>query len=108
MPKDPAQRARARIWIDFCNSRLQQAASDFRHNREPEKAQKRLDKDLHTLDQEMSHREYIAGAYSLGDITYTPFFLRQKQYKISIGDDMPHLKAWMSRIMDRPAVRSTL
>ena len=108
MPKDPAERARARIWIDFCNTRLQQAASDFRHNREPEKALKKLDEYLHTLDREMIHREYIAGDYSLGDITYTPFFLRYKGYKISFADDMPNLKAWMTRLVDRPAVQSTL
>ena len=25
-----------------------------------------------------------------------------------IGDDLPHVKAWMNRLLDRPAVRSTL
>ncbi len=42
MPKDLAQKARVRIWIDFCNTRLQQAASDLRHGTEPEKAKNNL------------------------------------------------------------------
>ncbi len=107
MPKDLAQRARVRIWIDFCNTRLQQAGSDVHHKWDPEKARIKLADYLLTLDQEMSHREYIAGDYSLGDITYIPFFLRQQQYEISIDDNMPHLKAWMDRLLSRPAIRST-
>jgi len=108
LPKDPAQRARVRIWIDFCNTRLQQAASDVSHKREPEKARKKLDDYLLTLEQEMSHREFIAGDYSLGDITFIPFFLRQQRYGITIGTNSPHLKAWMERLLARPAVQSTI
>lgn len=108
MPKEPDLRARARIWIDFCNTRLQEAASDFSHKREPGKAKKKLVNYLLTLDREMSHREHIAGDYSLGDITFIPFFLHQQRYEISIGSDTPHLKAWMDRLLARPAVRSSL
>ena len=32
LPKDPLQRARARIWIDYCNTRLQQAAGYIAHD----------------------------------------------------------------------------
>ena len=107
-PKDPFLRARARIWIDFCNTRLQQAASDFRHKKEPERVKKNLDEYLLILDREMTRRTYIAGEYSLGDITYAPFFVRQERYGVSIGADLPHVKAWMDRVLDRPAVRATL
>ena len=30
MPADPCQRARIRIWIDYCNTRLQRAAGLYR------------------------------------------------------------------------------
>ena len=55
----------------------------------------------------MNDREFLAGEYSLADITYIPFFCRLQRYQTEIGDDLPHLKAWMARLLDRPAVRST-
>jgi glutathione S-transferase len=108
MPKDPLLRARARIWIDFCNTRLQDAASRITHGREPEKAREKLREYLATLNREMAHRDYLAGDYSLADITYVPFFVRQERYKVAIDDGMPFLKEWMERLLARPAVRATL
>lgn len=108
MPKELAQRARARIWIDFCNTRLQAAGSDVAHGSEPEKAKLKLREHLATLDREMADREYIAGDYSLADITFIPFFTRQQRYGVPIDDSTPHLKNWLERLLARPAVRSTL
>lgn len=107
MPRDPLLKARARIWIDFSNSRLQDAASRITHGREPEKARERLREHLETLDREMERREYIAGDYSLADITYIPFFTRRERYGVTV-DHLSRLKAWMKRLLDRPAVWSTL
>jgi glutathione S-transferase len=108
MPKDLGQRARARIWIDFCNSRLQAAASDVAHGSDPEKARGKLREHLKTLDREMAGRTYIAGDYSLADITFIPFFVRQQRYGVAIDDTLPNLKRWMERLLGRPAVSSTL
>jgi GSH-dependent disulfide-bond oxidoreductase len=55
----------------------------------------------------MQGREYIADEYSLADITYIPFFVRRERYQATIGGDLPHLKAWMERLLERPAVRAT-
>ena len=107
LPKDPLLRSRARIWIDYCNTRLQHAAGHIAHNYEVEKSKERLRGYLTTLDREMNDREFLAGEYSLADITYIPFFCRLQRYQTEIGDDLPHLKAWMARLLDRPAVRST-
>ena len=107
LPKDPLLRSRARIWIDYCNTRLQHAAGYIAHNYEVEKSKERLRGYLATLDREMKDREFLAGAYSLADITYIPFFCRLQRYQTEIGDDLPHLKAWMGRLLDRPAARST-
>ena len=63
---------------------------------------------LATLNDEMANREYIAGDYSLADITFIPFFTRLDRYQAQIGGDLPHVKAWVNRLLDRPAVRSTL
>ncbi len=107
LPKDPVQRSRIRIWIDFCNTCLQAAAGDVVHGNDPEKAGAKLREYLNTLNQEMRGREYIAGDYSLGDITYIPFFVRRERYKVSIDESLPELKGWMDRLLDRAVVRAT-
>jgi glutathione S-transferase len=55
----------------------------------------------------MRDREYIAGDYSLADITYIPFFCRLQRYQTTIGNDLPHVKTWMQRLLDRAVVRAT-
>ena len=107
LPRDPLQRARARIWIDYCNTRLQQAGGYIAHDHEVEKSKEKVRGYLAILNQEMREREYLAGEYSLADITYIPFFCRLQRYQTTIGSDLPHLKAWMQRLLDRPAVRAT-
>jgi glutathione S-transferase len=107
MPKDPYQRSRARIWIDFCNTRLQHAGGNIAHDYQVEKSMEELKKHLETLDKEMRGHEYILDDYSLADITYIPFFVRRERYKATIDDSLPHLKAWMDRLLDRPIVRAT-
>ena len=107
MPKDPLLRSRARIWIDYCNTRLQAAAGNIAHDHEVGKSKERLRGYLEALNREMSGREYIAGDYSLADITYIPFFCRLPRYQTTIGSDLPNVKGWMNRLLDRPAVRST-
>jgi glutathione S-transferase len=107
MPKDPFKRSRVRIWIDYCNTRLQRAGGNIAHDYEVEKSTEELSQYLDTLNKEMRGREYIAGEYSLADITYIPFFVRRERYKATIDDSRPHLKAWMDRLLSRPLVRAT-
>jgi glutathione S-transferase len=107
MPGDPAGRARVRIWVDFANTRLQRAGGYIAHDYEVEKSKQELQQHLETLDREMRDREYIAGAYSLADITYVPFFTRLERYQAAIDDRVPHVKAWMERLLARPQVKAT-
>jgi glutathione S-transferase len=107
MPKDLLQRARVRIWIDYCNTRLQRAGGNIAHDYEVEKSSEELKQYLSILNREMQGREYIVGDYSLADITYIPFFVRKERYKATIDDSLPHLKAWMDRLLSRPVVRAT-
>ena len=108
MPKMPAQRARARIWIDYCNTRLQRAGGNIAHDYKVEQSKAEVKEYLETLNREMAGRDYIAGDYSLADITFIPFFTRLERYQTTIGDNFPHVQAWIKRLLDRPAVRATL
>ena len=107
MPKDPFKRSRARIWIDYCNTRVQRAGGNIAHDYQVEKSKEELKQYLETLNREMTDREYIAGDYSLADITYIPFFCRLERYQAKIGNDLPHVRAWMDRLLSRPTVRAT-
>jgi glutathione S-transferase len=107
MPKDPLARARIRIWIDYCNTRVQRAAGYIAHNYKVEESGTELRTYLENLNRHMRGREYLADEYSLADITYIPFFVRRERYQVSIGDDLPHLNAWMERLLERPVVRVT-
>ena len=107
MPTDASQRARIRIWIDYCNTRLQRAGGYIAHKYEVEKSTRELRQYLVTLDEQMQGREYIGDAYSLGEITYIPFFCRLERYQATIDDSLPNLNAWMRRLLDRPVVRAT-
>lgn len=107
MPKDLAKRAEVRIWIDFCNTRLQAAAGNIRHDHEVEKNKKRLREHLETLDKRMAGRDYIVDDYSLADVTYIPFFTREDSYRTSITDDLPNVKRWRDTLLERPKVKST-
>lgn len=107
MPKDLAQRAEVRIWVDFCNTRLQAAAGNIRHDHEVEKNKKRLREHLETLEERMAGRDYIVDDYSLADITYIPFFTREDSYRTSITDDLPNVKRWRDSLLERPKVKST-
>jgi glutathione S-transferase len=55
----------------------------------------------------MRDRVYIAGDYSLADITYIPFFTRLDRYQATIDGGVPAVKAWMERLLARPVVRAT-
>ena len=107
MPEDPLARARIRIWIDYCNTRLQRAAGYIAHGYKVEESAAEIRGYLENLNREMQGREYIADEYSLADITYIPFFVRRERYQVSLSYDLPHVKAWMERLLDRPAVRAT-
>ena len=108
MPRDVSQRARARLWIDFCNSRVHGATHEIVHGSEPDKAKVELKRHFASLDREMAGKDFLAYGYSLADITFIPVFLRQQRYGVPIDDSLPHLKRWMERLLARPGVKSTL
>jgi len=108
LPKELPQRAKARIWIDFLNSRVHPAASDITHDKDPDKARERLKQHLRVLDNEMTGNQFLVGDYSLADITFIPFYVRRQRYRVEIDENCPNLKRWGEELIARPAVASTL
>ena len=108
LPKNALQRAKARIWVDFLNSRLHPAVSDIIHDREPDRARQRLQQHLDTLESELIGKQFIVGNYSLADVSFIPFYARRQRYGVALDDNFPNLKRWGEELMARPAVTSTL
>ena len=108
LPKDTLLRAKARIWIDYLNTRIHPAASDMSHNRELDKASARMKQYLTTLNQEMAGRKYLVGDYSLADITFIPLYTRRERYGMVIDDNYPNLKRWGEDLVARPQVVPTI
>ena len=108
MPKDLAERARVRIWVDYCNTRLQRAGGFVAHDYKVEESKAEIVEYLKFLDNHLRGRDYLAGAYSLADITFIPFFTRLERYQATVGDDLPNVKNWVKRLLVRPAVQETL
>ena len=108
MPGDHWLKAKARIWIDFFNTRIHPAAHDIAHNRDSEKAREQMRNYLRTLDQEMAGNKFLVGDFSLADVTYIPFYTRRQRYGVTIDDSLPNLKRWGEELVARPAVASTL
>ena len=108
LPNNALQRAKARIWIDFLNSRVHPAASDITHDREPDQARERLQQHLSNLEKEMAGKRFIVGDYSLADVSFIPFYARRQRYGVTIDDNYPNLKRWGEELLARPAVACTL
>jgi glutathione S-transferase len=108
IPTEHLARARARIWIDFFNSRVHAAAHDMTHDKEPEKAKQRMRQHLEALDKEMASKKFIIDDFSLADVTFIPFYVRRQRYGVTIDDSLPNLKRWGEELIARPAVASTL
>jgi glutathione S-transferase len=108
LPAELLQRAKARIWIDFLNTRIHPAASDLAHNREPDKAREKMHRHLQTLDKELAGKKYLVDDYSLADITFIPFYTRQERYGIAIDERYPNVKRWGADLVARPQVAPTI
>lgn len=55
------------------------------------------------LDRRLKDRDFIAGDYSIADMAAWPWILPSLQGQVI--DDFPHLKAWLERVGQRPAVQ---
>ncbi|HEY9880272.1 MAG TPA: glutathione S-transferase family protein [Leptolyngbyaceae cyanobacterium] len=119
LPKNPAQRALARIWIDFANTKLIPAFYKLLLSQEPEKQQEwaeELTKHLYFIEHE-GLRKLSDGPYWLGnevgliDISYYPWFERWsalEHYRgVTVPEDCTRLLTWWQAMKNLPSVQVT-
>jgi glutathione S-transferase len=113
LPRDPVSRARARAFEDYADAYLMPSLFKiFSQMRKPEaerdqekirEGQRDARDHFAYLDRELQGREYFAGEYSLGDISFVPPLANLERAGLLSLDDFPNLKAWWERMKSRPS-----
>jgi glutathione S-transferase len=115
LPSDPYERAQARFWADYTNTKVYWAGYKilFTKGEEHEQGKKDLIEDLKTLEGQLGDKPYFGGEkYGFLDIAFTPFicwfYSYEKFGNIKIEPEVPKLIAWSKRCMKRESVKKTL
>ncbi len=120
MPKDPADRALARIWIDYCNNQFCPTFYKLLLAQEEEKQQELKEKltgILNFMESEGIAKLQAEGPYWMGteanlvDLTFYPFFERfavLDHYRgFPIPQECKRLRAWLEVMAKHPSARQT-
>jgi glutathione S-transferase len=119
LPREPINRALARIWIDFANTRLVPAFSNVLRNPDSQTqkdAAEELRNHLQFIETEGLAKLSGDGSYwfgksvSLVDLTYYPWFERWpviEHYRgIQLSSEFPHLNRWWKAMSQRDSVKA--
>lgn len=112
-PDDPLRRLKVDQWFFYGSSTFTPLAQQFGHftHRAPEKvpeAQKHYEATLRdmlgVLDRQLADHAYLAGEYSIADISCYPDVHLHGVADVGL-DDFPNVARWHDAIAARPAVR---
>lgn len=119
LPDEPGEKAIARLWIDYANTRLVPAFNKFLRGKdaqEQEQGRKEFTESLLYIEQEglgklSSNGPYWLGDnYSLVDISFYPWFERlpvlEHFRKFSLPQETPRLQEWWNVVRSRPAIKA--
>lgn len=119
LPKEPIQRAQARIWINFADTRLFTAAHKLLLSPDPQQQAevgKELTEHLQFIEYEGLQKMSEEGPYwfgaemSLVDLTYYPWFEQLVVLEHFRGFQLPsgldRLKQWWETVANRESVRA--
>jgi glutathione S-transferase len=109
-PQDAGEKARMRLWVEWCNSQFVPPVIGLLYeNRKPaaERSQEKiaynkakLNALLPRLESQLQTRDYLLGDYGVADIAFTPFLALCDR----VGVDFcafPHVARWAARLKAR-------
>jgi len=107
LPADPAARALARVWLERFDDLL---GRDYYAARcGDDDGRERLQARLAELEEVLAGTPFLSGAdYGLADIAYVPWVLRARETFAIDLEPWPSLRAWLDRLLERPAVAAEL
>jgi glutathione S-transferase len=120
MPESPALRAQARIWMDYCETRLlpaiHQLMSEADNLNKRTTNSDKLSAVLRHIEHEGLRKAgsgpwFFGAKFSLADIQFAPFLERFDMYMQLAGASWPEactrLREWATALQQRPSVRAT-
>lgn len=119
LPRDPGEKAIARIWIDYANTRFVPAFNKLlrgKDRQEQEQGRREFIEALLYIEQEglgklSSDSSYWLGdAFSLVDISFYPWFERLPLLshfrKFELPTETPRLQQWWEGLRQRPSIQA--
>ncbi|MEH2026815.1 glutathione S-transferase family protein [Nostoc sp.] len=115
LPRDPAAKAIARIWIDYANTRLVPAFNKLlrgKDGQEQEQGRREFTEALLYIEQEgLGKGDYLLGdQFSLVDISFYPWFERlpllEHFRKFRLPAETPRLQTWWNLVQDRSSIQA--
>jgi glutathione S-transferase len=116
LPEDAGDRATARIWIQFADSRLYAHTRALIYAREPvaqRQAAQEVTRDLQFMEQALAGTSgpyWLGGRFSIVDATFYPWFEQLPVLKVCRGLEWPpdcdRLLSWCDAVARRDSVRS--
>lgn len=115
LPRDPANKAIARIWIDYANTRFVPAFNKFlrgKDSQEQEQGRKEFTEALLYIEQQgLGKGDYLLGdQFSLVDISFYPWFERlpllEHFRKFTLPAETPQLQTWWNLVRDRSSIQT--
>jgi glutathione S-transferase len=118
LPKDPGQKAKARILIDYgmahFDSPYQKLRMELMKDPKEQNAQAvasakaDLKKLLQRFEEEIGDKAYLVGDFSLVDADLLPRFTRLEGFGVLPDPSLPRLGKYMERMKARPSVKAIL
>lgn len=118
LPKDPKERAHARIWMSFADAKFFPALFGASVGRERGHSEEKISEAdgklaaiLADLEKRLEGREYLAGDFSLADIAYAGNFVRLREMDgngLIRLEEYPNVRAWVERVEARESYKVAL
>jgi glutathione S-transferase len=117
LPADPGQRARARVLLHYADNPFDSACAAivgevfFKPKGQADqtaiaKAQQDVTMCFERLERELGNNEYLAGSFSLADISFASWAPLFGPLQIEVPANCPRVKAWLTRLSERPSVKA--
>ncbi|MEE9568764.1 MAG: glutathione S-transferase family protein [Candidatus Binatia bacterium] len=113
LPSDSEGRARARLMEDFRDIHFTPHFVEILHEvRKPEterdqkviqNAKGIITQCFDRIDKELEGKEYLAGTFSLADISYMPNIALLERFEIPVDPKYKNMRAWIERLKARPS-----
>jgi glutathione S-transferase len=109
-PQDAGERARMRLWVEWCNSQFVPPIISLRYEARKPAAERSQEKIAHNkaklatllarLEEHLQSRDYLMSEYGIADIAFTPFLAMCEGVGVDLSA-FPRVAQWAARLKKR-------